>query len=204
MSNDCSERICQFGLAHVDTPLGDLVASSGVLTSVTETVVVGDNMYPKGTQEQFPQTIDSGNTALTETAHYYQECSNKGLCDRKTGECDCFENYDGIACERTICPSNCNNRGICYTEKQLADEAGRTYSSPWDALKHVGCICDLGYRGPDCSLQECPSGSDDLLGEGNETGRDCSGRGVCDFDRGLCKCFTGYFGTRCQYQTILG
>merc|ERR1711964_444712 len=124
-------------------------------------------------------------------AHPSVECSNKGTCDRKTGECECFENYDGIACERTICPSNCNNRGICYTQKQLADEAGRTYENPWDSLKHVGCICDLGYRGPDCSLQECPSGSDVLLGEGNETGRDCSGRGVCDFDRGLCQCFTG-------------
>eukprot|EP00339_Tiarina_fusa_P012254 CAMPEP_0117051460 /NCGR_PEP_ID=MMETSP0472-20121206/35552_1 /TAXON_ID=693140 ORGANISM="Tiarina fusus, Strain LIS" /NCGR_SAMPLE_ID=MMETSP0472 /ASSEMBLY_ACC=CAM_ASM_000603 /LENGTH=72 /DNA_ID=CAMNT_0004765675 /DNA_START=29 /DNA_END=244 /DNA_ORIENTATION=+ len=23
-ANDCSERVCQFGLAHVDTPKGDL------------------------------------------------------------------------------------------------------------------------------------------------------------------------------------
>ena len=161
-------------------------------------------------------------------AHPSVECSNKGICDRKTGECQCFANYDGIACERTICPNNCNNRGVCYTEKQLASEAGLTYQGPWDALKHVGCICDLGYRGPDCSLrlfscfllfliffffsfssfsfllEECPSGSDVLLGEGNEKGRDCSGRGICDYEQGLCQCFPGYFGTRCQYQTILG
>merc|ERR1719240_1475329 len=48
-------------------------------------------------------------------AHPLAECSNKGVCDRKSGECECFENYDGIACERTVCPNDCSGRGICYT-----------------------------------------------------------------------------------------
>ena len=61
---------------------------------------------------------------------------------------------EGIACERTVCPNDCNGRGICYTAKQLASNAVTTYSTPWDAMKHVGCVCDLGYRGPDCSLRE--------------------------------------------------
>ena len=137
-------------------------------------------------------------------AHPLVQCSNKGACDGKSGECDCFDNYDGIACERTVCPNDCNGRGICYTQKQLAAEAGKVYSTPWDAMKHVGCVCDLGFRGPDCSLQECASGPDVLRGDGNSKGRDCSGRGICDYSSGLCKCFVGYYGTRCQYQTILG
>ena len=131
------------------------------------------------------------------------ECSGKGMCDRKSGECKCFDGYDGKACSRTICRGNCNNRGRCVTQEVLAYEASKTYSSPWDALKHVGCVCDLGARGPDCSLEECPSGSDVLLGKGNNFGRDCSGRGICDYSNGICKCFQGFFGTRCQSQTIL-
>ena len=30
-------------------------------------------------------------------AHPLVECSNKGLCDGKLGECDCFDNKDGVA-----------------------------------------------------------------------------------------------------------
>ena len=145
-----------------------------------------------------------GEAVAANNAHPQVECSNKGICQAKSGECKCFDNYDGIACERTVCPNDCSDRGICYTQKQLAANAGEVYATPWDNMKATGCHCDIGFRGPDCSLQECPSGSDVLGGLGSETGRDCSGRGLCNYKDGLCKCFSGYFGTSCQHQTILG
>jgi hypothetical protein len=135
--------------------------------------------------------------------HPWVECSNKGLCDRRTGVCECFEGYDGLACQRNICPENCNYRGACFPQRILADKAGRVYDAPWDAMKTVGCLCDVGYRGSACELQECPSGPDPLDGFGNESGRDCSGRGVCDYEAGLCTCFTGFYGNRCQHQTTV-
>mmetsp|Transcript_1121 Transcript_1121/g.1173 ORF Transcript_1121/g.1173 Transcript_1121/m.1173 type:complete len:217 (+) Transcript_1121:246-896(+) len=135
--------------------------------------------------------------------HPVTECSNMGICDRQSGQCSCYPNYEGSACERAVCPNDCNGFGVCYTQRQLAEEAGQTYSTPWDADKQVGCVCDLGRRGPDCSLVECPSGSDVMRGPGNEQGRDCSGRGVCDYSLGICVCYHGYFGTRCQHQSAL-
>lgn len=93
-----------------------------------------------------------GDVQNANDAHPVVECSNKGLCDRKSGECQCFPNYEGIACERTVCPNRCSDAGVCFTQKQLATEADRVYSTPWDAEKQVGCVCDLGRRGPDCSL----------------------------------------------------
>lgn len=144
-----------------------------------------------------------GEIVDTNNAHPRVECSNAGICDRKSGECTCFANYEGIACERTVCPNKCSGAGVCYSQYQIAYDAEATYQTPWDAKKSTGCVCDKGRRGPDCSLVECPTGIDVLKGDGGEQGRDCSGRGTCDYTQGICTCGSGYFGTRCEYQTVL-
>jgi hypothetical protein len=87
--------------------------------------------------------------------------------------------------------------------KILAERVGRNYSVPWDAMKIWGCVCDIGSRGPDCSLLECPSGADPLGGFGSETGRECSGRGKCDTKTGLCRCHSGFHGAACNLQAVL-
>jgi hypothetical protein len=144
-----------------------------------------------------------GEVVKANDVHPLVECSNRGVCDRDQGECVCYANFEGVACERSSCPNDCSGTGICYTQKQLADEAGRVYRTPWDAYKITGCLCDFGFRGPDCSRVECPSGPDVLKGPGAAAGRDCSGRGICDYDSGMCSCFEGYSGLQCQNQAIM-
>ena len=147
---------------------------------------------PICSQKTCPKAISWVGTVIgSNNLHPVEECSNRGSCDRKTGECNCFLGYDGMACQRHICPYNCNGRGTCYPERILASHAGRIYTDPWDANKSVGCVCDIGFHGPSCEDQECPSGADPLGGFGSEAGRECSGRGICDSTSGLCKCFMG-------------
>jgi hypothetical protein len=86
--------------------------------------------------------------------------------------------------------------------KVLAEKANRNYSTPWDAMKIWGCFCDIGFRGPDCSLMECPSRADPLGGFGNEAGRDCSGRGNCDYQTGSCHCYKGFHGPACNQASV--
>lgn len=169
MANDCSERICQFGLAHVDTPKGDLDASGGKLTGPDVTVVKNDFVYPYGTQEQFPATENINGNVLLNTAHEYRECSNKGLCDRQTGTCACFEGYDGSACQRASCPSNadgvCSGHGTCETIAEIAKRDYDNYYQLWDADATMGCVCDGGYTGSDCSERMCKFGTDPLYSD---------------------------------------
>ena len=171
MANDCSERICQFGLAHVDTPKGDLDASSGALTGPGVDIAMYSEMYPAGTQEQFPKMETSVGTVLSDTAHYYMECSNKGLCDRETGTCECFPGYEGSACQRASCPSTggevCSGHGTCQSIKQIAEwDSGNIYEL-WDEKATLGCVCDAGYYGADCALRECKYGADPLYYDDN-------------------------------------
>jgi hypothetical protein len=144
-----------------------------------------------------------GSVTKANDLHPVVECSNMGKCNRQTGVCECYYERDGIACERAMCPNDCNGNGVCYTQKQLADEVGRVYDTPWDANKMVACICDVGYRGLDCKSIECPSNTDVSKGHGNEKGRECSGRGICDYAKGLCSCFVGYYGVACDKITTL-
>lgn len=51
MGNDCSDRICPFGLAHVDSPKGDLDMDNDIDYA---TVITGSQMYKDGTSELFP------------------------------------------------------------------------------------------------------------------------------------------------------
>jgi len=54
-------------------------------------------------------------------AHAQAECSNRGICNRKTGLCECeYEKFEGVACERKSCPKNCNGNGRCVSMKNLA------------------------------------------------------------------------------------
>ena len=114
--NDCSERTCYFGIAHVDTPKGDL-NSDGMVSGPLTTVITGSEVYPWGTTEQYPN-------ADANEGHFYMECSNKGICDRKSGECECFDGYEGTACVRASCPNDCSGHGTCETIKELAELKG--------------------------------------------------------------------------------
>ena len=103
--------------------------------------------------------VDSDNRVLDDSAHAYMECSNRGYCERNTGQCFCADGYEGAACQRAICPgfpTMCSGHGVCKTIQQLADlDHGNTYEL-WDRTSTMGCDCDKGFHGPDCSkVQKC-------------------------------------------------
>ncbi len=143
---------------------GDLDAS-GALSGPNHPVVDNSFVYPYGTTEQFPQMEDTDLTVLENSAHFYMECSNKGTCDRTTGECACYEGYDGISCQRASCPGyphSCSGHGVCKTKRQLAAADNDNVYRLWDKDSTMGCECDAGFSGPDCSLRSCKYGIDPL------------------------------------------
>lgn len=107
--------------------------------------------------------------------HRYAECADKGICDRDTGECDCYEGYTGKGCQRQSCINDCSGHGICkYIEDMYYGDVEFAYQHfgfdqqdgqewtyyGWDKTKTRMCKCDPGYIEKDCSKRMCPYGND--------------------------------------------
>mmetsp|Transcript_39431 Transcript_39431/g.50910 ORF Transcript_39431/g.50910 Transcript_39431/m.50910 type:complete len:388 (+) Transcript_39431:81-1244(+) len=105
-------------------------------------------------------------------AHALAECAGRGLCNRETGECECFEGYTGQGCQRTTCPNDCSGHGTCEYIKELRTDEGDDFKWTgdlatsdqfehdldyfWDMDKTRGCQCDARWTDYDCSRRMCP------------------------------------------------
>jgi hypothetical protein len=75
----------------------------------------------------------------TNQAHYYAECGNKGICDRKTGECKCFDGYEGKGCRRSTCPESCSGHGTCEYIEELAGDFYDRRTGPGNEYQDMSC-----------------------------------------------------------------
>merc|ERR550537_1997439 len=117
------------------------------------------------------------------------ECAGKGICDRSSGECQCFDGYEGKGCQRASCPNDCSGHGRCEyiedlsygatwndwidsgsattsmqtrTQSLFSDDAKTFDYNLWDKSKSRKCVCDATYGDLDCSKRLCPYGTDVL------------------------------------------
>jgi hypothetical protein len=184
MGADCSQRVCPFGVGWADTPKGDLnsdgivsgpgtnngVSACSLGSSCDATVVEKDQIFGQdGTTEAFPAFKTANGLVIGDSGHALAECSSKGLCDRETGDCQCFPGYEGSACQYNSCPEvdgkTCSGHGTCAS----ALEVSKGFYQLWDKDGTQGCVCDSGYEGFDCSMKKCKPGVDPMAFEGGRT-----------------------------------
>merc|ERR1711968_246076 len=149
-------------------------------------VVCNDQNGNLAATEAPPAAFLEGREApVTFVARMSNDCSSKacpfdcngpdhGVCDSKSGSCMCMQKYTGRACDLLACPNECYGHGTCKH-----DTAGEPQ-----------CVCDTGFRGSDCGISDCPTGSD---------GSACSGKGFCVARSHVCTCKNGFHGKACEH-----
>jgi len=183
--NACSGHGTCNAMDHCDCYAESTEANAGKLWEGADCSLM---TCPKGTS--WSQLVIAADGSYDNSKHKANaECSDGGICDRATGECTCFAGYEGSSCQRTICPNDCSGHGTCRSNQDFAVDFSEavfkeqdasdpkikaagitsyydyfivTYDTAWDAGMQYGCLCDIGFRGVDCSVVECPTSYDPM------------------------------------------
>mmetsp|Transcript_2728 Transcript_2728/g.5002 ORF Transcript_2728/g.5002 Transcript_2728/m.5002 type:complete len:448 (-) Transcript_2728:43-1386(-) len=137
--------ICDEGYGNPSTEIYDYVR-----------IDCGERTCPAG------KSIGSLPTSST-SAHPLKECSDNGICDRQVGQCACFDGWEGLSCDRRVCPNKCSGHGICAS---MREQSGMSNAFPlsrnvthrgygtrpetrnttaWDADFMYSCVCDSSW-----------------------------------------------------------
>lgn len=169
---DCSYRYCPVGPSWTVTPreeiLDDRYSESIVLN--TPGGFVGHSAHDTDVNKRYP-IVDSDFAATFEALYpkrpnfnQYTECSSRGTCDYATGECKCFDGFEGRGCRRTTCPNDCSGHGRCLDNYDINPTQYMSFNYPndqmFDQKRTQQCKCDRGYTGYDCNSRVCPFGDD--------------------------------------------
>jgi hypothetical protein len=162
-----------------------------------------------------PSTLAWADTADgTNQAHYYAECGNKGICDRKSGECKCFDGYEGKGCRRSTCPEGCSGHGTCEYIEELARDFVDRRNGPGNKYKDLTCTSQGGeVFGNNCLTYHATRGiqtgkpglvTSNVVARSANTDH-LSGLQYNLWDAGKiqgCKCDLGYKGADCSTREV--
>jgi len=125
--------------------------------------------------------------------------------------CKCDDGYRGPSCALVECPSDKDPLDDkCETDpaKRIITDYQLQYDAPFGATGwEEAYSLDKGKAGEQDDLKDSDYNRQYILDKngrkvygcyGSMSGQDCSGRGICDYSSGTCKCFSGYAGTACE------
>ncbi|XP_063334147.1 tenascin isoform X2 [Pelmatolapia mariae] len=109
-----------------------------------------------------------------------------GCTDHLTGLKALMSRLEMLEGEVSALRDQCHSEGACCSAQVKGEVGTKPYCNGHGnfSAETCGCICEPGWKGPNCTEPECP--------------KNCQDRGHCV--DGKCKCFKGFAGEDCSFE----
>uniref|UniRef100_A0A8C9YCR8 Tenascin Ca n=1 Tax=Sander lucioperca TaxID=283035 RepID=A0A8C9YCR8_SANLU len=109
-----------------------------------------------------------------------------GCSDDVPGLKDLMSRLEMLEGEVSALRDQCNGDRACCSAQVTGEVGTKPYCNSHGnySIETCGCICEPGWKGPNCTEPECPN--------------NCQGRGRCV--DGKCECFKGFTGEDCTLE----
>ncbi|KAG7280024.1 hypothetical protein CRUP_013571 [Coryphaenoides rupestris] len=138
--------------------------------------------------EQLEQTLDGDNQIVF--THRINIPKQACGCDNHLPDIkDILNRLEMLESELSSLREQCNSGTACCGAPVIGEVSTKPYCNGrgnWSS-ETCGCVCDPGWKGPNCSESECPN--------------DCQDQGRC-LD-GKCACFEGFDGDDCSLEVCM-
>lgn len=173
-ANDCSERVCPYGIAFTTTPQGDLNSDGDLYDSSKKLIVIKSG-------SSAGDAILASITTLTNTLTFQSDLAAGEL---NVGDCLSIENN-----RRCVTALSSTNPLKVFTLDADIDTT-INYKPVYKFLENIAR--------PGGTWEAWPGDAAATMDDEGHFYMECSNQGLCDRSTGTCECFDGFSGRGCS------
>merc|ERR1711871_1448426 len=181
VANDCSERVCPYGISHTTTPQGDLNMDGDRYDNTGKAIVYKTGANAGDHIQAFISHLDNVLRFSTN-----QDVASNELV---VGDAVQIAGWDGSKYSKHTFVITAVNADGTFTLDKDCTVAGGLHGSVYKVQETIGS--------PSGTWESWPGDAVEKTQDEGHFYMECSNQGLCDRGAGVCECFDGYTGIDC-------
>merc|ERR1711871_384944 len=181
VANDCSERVCPYGISHTTTPQGDLNMDGDRYDNTGKAIVYKTGGNAGDHIQAFISHLDN-------VLHF---STNQDVASNElvVGDAIQIAGWDGSKYSKYTFVITAVNADGTFTLDKDCTVAGGLHGSVYKVQETIGS--------PSGTWESWPGDAVEKTQDEGHFYMECSNQGLCDRGAGVCECFDGYTGIDC-------